>query len=186
MGERMRSRVSKRLLGAVVGLGVVGAWSAGAAVTAGASKLISAYDYQDTFTGTTDGGSNPNRPYVAAIQPAAAYTVEKTFGHPSVNFTSPGQPVGVAAFSIASDSQGQVPGGAAPVYPGSSGAGSATGFTQTGGNVDYGLPYGFRTKYVVQMDAVASSDRIDITTSPAPGGIGQANSISVFFRGLTG
>jgi hypothetical protein len=69
-----------------------------------------------------------------------------------------------------------------PVYPGGSGAGSATGFTQTGANVDYGIPYGLRQRYVVQFDAVATSDRIDITTGPTPGTIGAPN-LSVFIRG---
>jgi len=192
----MRSRVSKRLLGAVVGVVAVGAASANAAisvgaggrgVTAGNSSLISAYDYQDTFTGSADGGLNPNRPYVAAIQAAPAYVVEKTFGHPSTNFTSPGFTPDRAEFSIAADGPG-TPGlvNGSPNYPGTSGAGSATGLTQTGNSVDYSLPYGFRTKYVVQFDAVTSGDRIDMTTgSNLGGGIGLGN-LSVFFRATGG
>jgi hypothetical protein len=158
----------------------------GQGVTGNASSLIGAglYDYVDTITGTSAGGVNPNRPYIAALQPSPAYVVEQTFGHPSVNFQTAGQPIGVAAWSIAADNQGHVlP--EVPVYPGSSGAGSATGFTQTGGGVDYGVPYGFRTRYVVQADAVTSADRIDIGTGNAPGTIGTGN-VTVFFRGLTG
>lgn len=158
----------------------------GQGVPVGQSGLIKTYDYGDTFTGSFDGGVNPNRPYTPAVQPAAAYVLEQTFGHPSTNFQSPGQGPGVAEFSIASDTQGRV-GGEAPAYPGSSGAGSATGFTQTGNSVDYSVPYGFRTRYVVQADAVASGDRIDITSgSVYGGGIFQPNSLSIFFRGTGG
>src|SRR5688572_13016178 len=60
-----------------------------AGVTAGLSSLIGPYDYTDTFTGTADGG-RPDRPYIPAVQPAAAYVVENTYGHPSVNFQSGG------------------------------------------------------------------------------------------------
>lgn len=155
----------------------------GRGVPAGSSSLIAALDFSDTFTGADDGGSNPARVYVPAIQPAAAYAVENTHGNPATSFITNG---GVAQFSFAADAQG--PGNlglvnGSPAYPGGSGAGSATGFTQTGGGVDYGLNYGLRTRYVVQLDAVASADRIDITSAPLPGNIFQGNSISVFFRG---
>lgn len=155
-------------------------------VTAGNSSLIGTYDYSDTFTGTTAGGSNPNRPFVAALQPPAAYAVENTYTNPSQNFQSQGQAAGVAAFSFASDTEGRVlP--EAPPYPGSSGAGSATGFTQSGSSVDYGILYGLRREYIVQVDAVQSGDRVDITTGPTPGTIGGGDSsLSVFIRGTNG
>jgi len=155
----------------------------GRGVPAGQSSLISAYDYTDSFTGADDGGANAARVYVAAVQPAPAYAVENTHGHPAVNFRSQSQGEGVAEFSFAADGGAQ-PGlvNGAPAYPGSSGAGSATGFTQTGGSVDYGVPYGFRTRYVVQFDAVASSDRIDITTGAVPGTIFNGSNLSVFIR----
>jgi hypothetical protein len=155
----------------------------GRGVPAGQSSLISAYDYTDSFTGVDDGGANAARVYVAAVQAAPAYAVENTHGHPAVNFRSQSQGEGVAEFSFAADGGAQ-PGlvNGAPAYPGSSGAGSATGFTQTGGNVDYGVAYGFRTRYVVQFDAVASSDRIDITTGAVPGTIFNGGNLSVFIR----
>jgi hypothetical protein len=149
-----------------------------AGVSIGASTLISALDYSDTFTGTDSGGA-PNRPYIAALQPAAAYVVENTYGHPTVNFSTSTSP-NIGGFSIASDTAGLVNG--VPAYPGTSGAGSATGITQTGGGVDYGVPFGFRTNYVVQVDAVTVGDRIDVS-SGAGYGIFGANSLSVFFRG---
>jgi len=156
----------------------------GQGVPAQSSSLIGTYDYADSFTGTDAGGSNPNRPYVAAIQPQAAYVVENTFGHPSTNFQSQGQGPGVASWSIAADNQGRIlP--ESPNYPGFSGAGSNGGFTQTGGSVDYGVPYGFRNRYLVQADVVTPTDRIDITTGSIPGTIGAGN-VSVFFRSTTG
>jgi hypothetical protein len=144
------------------------------------SDLIGVLDYSDTFTQTDQGGP-PNRPSTAAVQPAAAYVVQNTYGNPAVNFQTGGQPAGVAAFSFASDGPGLVDG--VPAYPGTSGAGSATGFTQTGGGVDYGVPYGLRDEYIVQVDAVTVGDRIDITSGPNPGTIFQGDSLSVFFRG---
>ena len=144
------------------------------------SALIGVLDYSDTFTQSDQGGP-PNRPNTAAVQPAPAYVVQNTYGNPAVNFQTAGQPAGVAAFSFASDGPGLVNG--VPAYPGTSGAGSATGFTQTGSGVDYGIPYGLRDEYIVQVDAVTVGDRIDITSGPNPGTIFQGNSLSVFFRG---
>jgi hypothetical protein len=152
----------------------------GRGVPVGQSSLIGTLVYSDTFTQTAQGG-RPNRPDTAAIQPAAAYVVENTYGHPSVNFRSQSTGAGQAEFSFASDGPGLIDGN--PAYPGSSGAGSAGGITQTGGGVDYGVPYGFRDEYVVQVDAVAVGDRIDITSGGTPGTIFQPNSLSVFFRG---
>jgi hypothetical protein len=155
----------------------------GSGVTVGQSGLISTLDYSDTFTGT-DAGGQPNRPFVPAVQPAPAYVVENTYGNSSQNFHSPGLAAGVGNFSFASDTNGLVNG--SPNYPGSSGAGSDTGITQTGGNVDFGLLYGLRSRYLVQVDAVASGDRVDITSGPAAEGIFQANSLSIFFRATGG
>ena len=73
-----------------------------------------------------------------------------------------------------------------PTYPGSTGAGSATGITQTGDASDFGIPYGLRTRYVVQVDAVQRRDRIDITSGPTAfgqfGAIFQPDTMAVFFR----
>ena len=177
------------ILGAILALcantasAVVTSGPGGRGVGAGNSSLIATLDYSDTFTGTADGGM-PNRPYVAAVQGAPAYAVESNYGNPAVNFRSQSQPPGVAEFSFAADQPG-TPGlvNGSPLYPGTSGAGSDLGFTQTGGGTDYGIPYGLRTRYLVQFDAVASSDRIDITSGPIPGTIFGAGFLSVFFRG---
>ncbi len=164
--------ITTRLIFSISAFAASAAVLQAAGVSVGSSTLIAALDYSDTFTQTAQGGINPNRPSTAAIQPAPAYIVENSYGNPSVSFN--------AAFSFASDTDGLVPG--TPTYPGGSGAGSATGITQTGGGVDYGLPYGLRNRYTVQVDAVQVGDRIDISSG---GGVGifAANSLSVFFRG---
>ena len=160
----------------------------GRGVPVGQSSLIGPLDYSDTFTGT-DSGGQADRPYQAAIQPAAAYVVENTYGNPAASFTQnrANNTLNTPNFSFAAGStpgsMGLVQGNAESQFPGNSGAGSATGYTQTGGGVDYGIPYGLRDEYIVQVDATTVQDRIDITTAPAPGSIFQANSLSVFFRG---
>lgn len=155
----------------------------GSGVTVGNSSLIGAIDLSDTFTGAPDGSSNALRVYVAAVQPAGAYTLENTYGHAARSW-------GAASFSFASDGVGN-PGfvDGSPIYPGNpvannntSGSGSGTGFTQTGGGVDYGVAYGLRNRFVAQFDAVQTGDRIDITSNSAAGGLASATGLSVFFR----
>jgi hypothetical protein len=117
------------------------------------------------------------------VQPPEAYVVENTYGKPSVSFN-----IG-AGFSFAADGPG-TPGfvDGIPAYPlgmapNASRAGSDTGFSQTGGSIDYALPYGgLRGTYVVQVDAVQVGDRIDISSGGGPG-IFAGSSLSVFFRG---
>lgn len=178
----MKTSLTRSLLAALI-VSLIATGSAGAAgVGVGQSGLIGTLDYSDTFTGTADGG-RPNRPYVPAVQPASAYLVENTYGKPQVSFD-----IG-AGFSFAADQAG-TPGlvNGSPAYPlglapNASGAGSATSFTQTGGGIDYALPYsGLRSSYVVQVDAVQVGDRIDISSGAGPG-IFAAQSLSVFFRG---
>jgi len=151
-------------------------------VSIGGSSLIGTLDYSDSFTGT-DAGGRPNRPYQAAVQPPAAYLVENTYGNPQISFAID------TGFSFAADSAG-TPGfvNGVPAYPlglapNASGAGSNTGFSQTGGSIDYGIPYGgLRTSYVVQVDAVQVGDRVDISSGSARG-IFAPQSLSIFFRG---
>lgn len=159
-----------------------------AGVSVGASSLIGTLDYSDTFTGT-DSGGRPGRPYQAAIQAPAAYVIENNYSNPVVSFSSPGQPAGIGEFSFASDNEalgrpGFVQG--TPNYPpgtNASGAGSDTGFTQTGGGgTDWSIPYALRLQYVVQMDAIQVPDRIDIGSTSGVG-IFTPNSLTVFFRG---
>jgi len=155
--------------------------SQGAGVAVGSSSLIGNLQYSDTFTGT-DAGGRPNRPFVPAVQPPTAYLVENTYGNPAISFD-----IG-SGFSFAADSAG-TPGlvNGSPAYPlgapNASLAGSDTGFTQTGGSIDYAIPYnGLSSSYVVQLDAVQVGDRIDISSGAGPG-IFAGQSLSVFFRG---
>src|SRR5262249_60298427 len=68
-------------------------------------------------------------------------------------------------------------------YPGGSGAGSADGFTQAGGQYVYsGLDYGLRDTYVVQADLVQTSDRVNITSGRRRGNFPSGDDLSVFFR----
>jgi hypothetical protein len=165
---------------------VVTSGSGGRGVAVGNSSLIGTVDFSDTFTGTPDGSSNPNRPYLAAVQGPPAYVVESTYGKGNQQSFSSGG-ADTASFSFAADKGGAGQNGlvqGVPVYPGGSGSGSATGLTQTGGGVDYGLTYNtMRDQYVVQVDAVMPNDRIDISSTPFAGSIFQRSSLTVFFRG---
>lgn len=154
---------------------VVTSGPGGSGVTVGSSSLIDTLDLSDTFTGTDDGG-NANRPYIAAVQGAPAYVVENTHGNAARSSTG--------GFSFAQDPSNGGTGfvNGTPTYPGDANSGSATGFTQTGGPVDYGTPYALRNRFVAQFDAVQTPDRIDITASGSNGTIFGANSLSVFFR----
>ena len=181
-----KSRLSVAVLAALASVAqsasaVVSTGPGGSGVRVGQSSLILSLDYSDTFTGADHGG-NSARVYVASPQGPAAYVLENSYGNPSTSFAKAGATV--PDFSFAADGTGR-PGlvDGSPIYPGSSGAGSDTGFTQTGGNIDYGIQYGLRDQYLVQADAIQSGDRIDVTTGPNPGTIFQGQSVSVFFRG---
>ena len=158
----------------------------GSGVPVGQSSLIGTLDYSETFTGSDDQAAL--RYFRGGLRPQEAYNVESTYGNPPQQLTQQRTDTGVTPprpfMSFASDA-GDRPGlsaTAATPYPGNSGAGSDTGFSQAGGSLDYGIPYGLRDEYVVQVDAVAVNDRIDITTGGTPGTIGAGN-LSVFFRG---
>ena len=163
---------------------VVTVGTGGQGVTVGSSSLIKHLDLSDTFTGTADGSSNPNRPYVAVAQPAPAYVIENTHGNAARSWAN-------ASLSFASDRNPTNPGfvNGGLNYPGNpavnentSGSGSISGFTQTGGALDYGATYNLRNRYVVQFDAVQTTDRVDIATSDNAGTIFGTNGVSVFFR----
>ncbi len=184
----MRTSILTGVCVSTVALSVLLPAAHGAGVPVGGSSLIGVLDYSDTFTGT-DSGGNPDRPYMPAVQGAGAYLIENTYGNPQVSFESPAGPAGIAQFSFASDDEalgrpGLVDG--TPMFPAgtnTSGAGSNTGFTQTGGGgTDWSIPYALRLEYVVQVDAIQVPDRIDIVSGTAPG-IFTPSSIAVFFRG---
>jgi hypothetical protein len=157
----------------------------GRGVTAGNSDLIGICDYTDTWTiGPT--ATVPARVGYAPQGfplPAGVAVMENTHGNPSVSWST-------TLGSIATDAS-NFPTGASP-YPGSSGAGTATGFTQTGigSEGNFTISYGLRNNFVVQFDTLQASDRVDLFLNNAGfgGGTGSVTGITdnvglaVFFR----
>jgi hypothetical protein len=152
------------------------ATDARAAVAVGASTLIGPLDYSDTFTfGTGASGTRNGTAYNAGAFPittAPLLQLENSYSNTVRSWSS-------SLWSLNNDANflsGSI------AYPGGSGAGSVSGFTQTGNAVDMGIEYDLRNKYVVQFDAVQTADRVDITSSNARNTIAGANGISIFFR----
>ena len=131
-------------------------------------ELITTVDYSDAFTFTdarTDGLYNDNS--------AGAYSVENTYGNPAADWTP------TSNFSFNSPASSTDP---TRLLASLGNVGADTGLAQSGGG-DFSITYGMRSNYVVQLDAILPTDRLDITSLPtAGGGIGSANSLSVFFR----
>ena len=145
-----------------------------AAVTAGNSSLIGELDYSDSFT------IGPGSP-IAARQgyPAQQFTLPAGVDEVENNYGNPARFWGSTPFSIATDGANN-PG--AFGYPGGSGAGSATGFTQRGGGGDWSIEYGLRDEFVLQSDFVHLPDRVDFTIGATPATIFGAGNLSIFFR----
>ncbi len=146
-----------------------------AAVAVGDSSLIGQLDYSDTFS---IGAGNPGERYGISYGvggyplPEDLLPVENSYGNPARAWSP-------ARWSLNNDAvflSGSL------IFPGGSGAGSISGFTQTGGGVDFGIEYGLRSNFVAQFDAVQTIDRVDITISGARDGLAGANGLSVFFR----
>ena len=152
------------------------ACSVSGAVAIGASTLISQLDYSDSFSfGSGAAGTRNGVPYSAQAFPITDSTqlaLENSYGNPARSWSA-------SLWSLANDANFN---SASPAYPGGSGGGSATGFTQTGGSIDYGIEYDLRSDFVVQFDAIQVADRVDITTTNARNGIAGGNGISVFIR----
>jgi hypothetical protein len=144
-------------------------------VAVGKSKLIRQLHYSDSFTIGGGAVSAERQGYGAQTYPLpfGVDLVESSYGNPEQSW-------GSGPFSIATDAA-NFPTGVAP-YPGTSGAGSDTGFTQRGGAGDWSLPYGLSDDFVVQFDYVQQPDRVDVTFGPSGGGIGDPGNISLFFR----
>ena len=152
------------------------ATDARAAIAVGASSLIGTLDYSDTFAiGTGASGTRNGTAYSAGAFPitlAPLLQVENSYGN-TVRSWSP------SLWSLNNDAvflSGSL------VYPGGSGGGSVSGFTQTGNGLDYGIEYDLRNKFVVQFDAVQTVDRVDITVTNTRNGLAGANGLSIFFR----
>lgn len=137
-------------------------------VTVGSSTLIGTLDYSDTFTFTEFGGIE-GRPGGGFPVGFPGINVEDNHGNPPRAWSD-------VKWSLNTDAD------AFTGYPGGSGAGSDTGFTQTGGGGDWGIEYGLREQFVVQVDAVQTTDRIDITIGGARDTIAPPNGLAVFFR----
>ena len=148
-----------------------------AGVAVGTSKLIKALQYSDSFTIGATALSPERQAYGAQgfPLPSGVDPVENIWGNEF-------QTWGTLAFSIATDAA-NFPTVSAP-YPGSSGGGSATGFTQRGGGGDWSIPYGLSSDFIVQFDYVQQPDRVDVTIGDSDG-IGGAGNISIFFRPST-
>ena len=144
-------------------------------VAVGKSKLIRQLQYSDSFTIGGGAVSAERQGYGAQTYPlpVGVDLMESSYGNPDQSW-------GAGPFSIATDAA-NFPTGLAP-YPGTSGAGSDTGFTQRGGGGDWSLPYGLSDDFVVQFDYVQQPDRVDVTFGPSGGGIGAPGNISLFFR----
>jgi hypothetical protein len=144
-------------------------------VAVGKSKVIRQLQYSDSFTIGGGAVSAERQGYGAQTYPLSfgVDLVESSYGNPEQSW-------GVGPFSIATDAA-NFPTAVAP-YPGTSGAGSDTGFTQRGGGGDWSLPYGLSDDFVVQFDYVQQPDRVDVTFGGGGGGIGDPGNISLFFR----
>ena len=155
-------------------LAVVTAGPGGSGVAVGSSSLIKATDLSDSYTlGVGPRTTLPVNafPIEASVAGPAALGVEFTDGHVARSW--PG-----SQWSISNDANAI---NGATIYPGSSGSGSATGMTQRGGGGgDWGVNYGLRNVYTVQVDAVSVNDRIDIVSSSAANTIN--GGLAVFFR----
>jgi hypothetical protein len=99
--------------------------------------------------------------------------VENTYGNPAAAW-------GNLPFSIATDAS-NFPTGGSP-YPGGSGAGSATGFTQRGGGGDWSIPYDLSNDFVIQFDYVQQTDRVDISIGTTGSNIFGAGNLNIFIR----
>ena len=127
--------------------------AAGTAIPVGSSSLISSLDYSDTFTLTEHGG-NPGR--LANVFPVGSpgIDLESTYGNPAQSWTD-------NVWTL-SDDINVISG--LTLYPGTSGAGSATGIIQRSKVAgDWGIDYGLRSDFIVQADFVQTTDRIDIS-----------------------
>ena len=141
--------------------------TAHAGVMVGNSTLIGTPDYSDTFTLTPNGGAigRPDNVYPVGLP---GINVENNYGNPAKSWQD-------GLWSLNTDFS-TYPGTS---YPGGSGAGSATGITQTGGGWDGSFTYGLKSDFVVQFDSVQAIDRVNIFTGSTGDIFG---GMSIFFR----
>ncbi len=141
----------------------------------GSSSLIGALHYSDSFTigaGATVG-ARVGYPAQTFPLPAGVEVVENNYGNPPQSW-------GSGPFSIATDAS-NFPTGSAP-YPGTSGAGSDTGFTQRGGGGDWSIPYGLSNDFIIQFDYIQQPDRVDVSIGSTGSNIFGPGNLSLFIR----
>jgi hypothetical protein len=139
-------------------------------------ELIATLDYSDSFTLTpprTEGlvydGNN-----------SLAFNVENSYRNPPAAWMPAS---GIFTFKTPASSTDPTALGAATGDPGAGfGLAEAT-------DIDFNFAYGLRSDYVVQVDAILPSDRLDISSVPAAGdsplwyiGAYAPGTLSVFFR----
>jgi hypothetical protein len=161
----------------------MGGTASAAGIAVGNSSLINALDYSDTFTTAANGGISARvdgqYPF---LDVASAAQVENCYGNAARSWTHDVN-TGYTLFgSINTDATAS---GGLYGYPGSSGAGSSTGFTQNGGGnpvyADFGIAYGLRNKFAVQVDAVSLTDRCQISFGSVNDTLAPANGLSLIF-----
>ncbi len=138
-----------------------------AAISVGSSSLINALDYSDTYTLTGNGG--------AVGRPDNVYPVNSPGINVENNYSNPARSWQNSLWSLNTDAS-TFPGSS---YPGGSGAGSATGITQTGGGWDGSFNYGLRSTFTVQFDSVQAIDRVNVFTGSTGSIFG---GMTIFFR----
>jgi hypothetical protein len=137
--------------------------------------LIGTVDYSDTFTTNSirpDGLYNDNS--------GGGYNVESNYNNPSATWT----PTDIWSLNTPQSSTAPAVLNAAQGNPGAS-----TGLCQVfvANLADTSFTYGLRSNYVVQVQAIMPSDRLDIGSFASAGaGILSTNSLSVFFRRSNG
>lgn len=147
----------------------------GTGVAAGNSSLIQTYDYADSFTTGQSGSYRAG----ADIFPVSATDarVESRYGNPSRTWDVQWSLNQTKSNTLTSR------------YPGETGAGSATGVTQSGsaGETNWGFQYGsLRNNVLVQYDGVQLTDRMNLTLKGAgTTGIDDGSGLSVFIRDQT-
>lgn len=138
--------------------------------TPASRELLSQIDYSDTWT-----ANSHTRPgsYLLLTAPEALQ-VEHCYGNPPRSWT----------FSVLSAMTTWPADDTSSPWPGCRVRGSESGFTETGdaGISYFGFEYGLRDDFLVQFDAVQTTDRINITIGDQPATIQGDKSLSVFFR----
>jgi hypothetical protein len=154
---------------------------AASTVSVGSSSLIGTLHYSDSLTIGAGAPVLARTTYPGTFPLSAAVAVvENVYGNAARSWST-------SAFSIATDTA--VSSTADSPYPGTSGAGSATGFTQSGVTpgawLDWSIFYDLSNDFVIQFDAVQMKDRVDVSIGNTGGNLAGAGNLTIFFRPAT-